>query len=675
MTPYRLLRLSIYVLWLLMVSALILPAQSSKAAKNLSKAEQYFRVFDMVNADKYYQAVLAEDPNNFQAAYQLGRVKYYLKDYREALRWYRKASEIDASRNDTVYLRLGLTYKLLDNYRKARESFEEFKQRHKVKDELYERAELEIKGCDIAEASLAGRPNYRVKPVSFNTSAGDRFPSYLDQRQEDVFLTFASERPLAKGKSKRNAVTGEPKDADIYSVVKENDSTFAAEVERFPYKIINTLGNDGPATFTGDGLTMYFTICNSKFNRDGCSVFESKYNPARKAWDKAVPVESLAGKKEVIVNSRGKTKLLPTDDRQPFVTRDGRTIYFVSDRPGGEGGFDIWFSRRIGAGWSTPENLGTTVNTSFDESSPFINIAGNRLYFASEGLGGFGGFDLYYADGGIGNFGEPINLGAPMNSSYNDFGSIWMEGDSVGYFTSDRPGGPGSNDIYYARKIYYAPEKYEIAVKGVIRDKETKQPVEFATAILYEYTGENSLITLDTFSTDQSARYEFPLESGKRYKVLGNAREYLANEEEVSTEGITENKEIVKNIDIELEAISFDTVYTIQNIYYDFDEYYLRPDALTELRKLVKILNDNPQIMIQLGSHTDSNGTVEYNKVLSDNRAKAVIRFLADNNINPARLSWFGFGESQLLIYPELSDADEQANRRTEFRITSIDFQ
>ncbi|MDX1907295.1 MAG: OmpA family protein [Bacteroidia bacterium] len=672
MTSNRLKWLPAWILVCVLVSPLLIQAQSG-VEKNLKKARLAAQSFNLVAAEELYQQVLNEDPNNFEAAYQLGRINNYFKKYEESLRWYRKASEIAPDRNDTLYLQIGLAYKILGNYRKSRETLQDFQKRHKVRDEYYERAELEIKGCDIAEAALAGQPSHRVKPASFNSAAGDRFPTYFDQRQEDKYLTFASERPLAKGKSKTNIVTGEPKDSDIYLVVRENDSVFGTEVVPFPKKLINTKGNDGPASFTGDGLTMYFTVCNGKDNPDGCSIYESRYNPVKKQWGKAVFVEALAGKKEVVINSRGKTKMVNTDDRQPYVTPDGRSLFFVSNRPGGKGGFDVWFSRKTGAGWSTPENV-QVLNSPFNEATPMVNSTGNKLYFASEGLGGFGGFDLYAAEGAVGNWGEPVNLGAPLNSSYNDLGGYWMPGDSVLYFTSDRTGGVGSYDIYYGRAIYYAPEPLEIAVKGMVRNKVTKQPVEFATVILFEYRDATTIVALDTFYTDQTARYEFPLEAEKKYKVLGNAPQYFANEEEVSTVGITDDKEIVKNIDIELDPITINEAIVLQNIYYDFDEYYLRPDAIVELRRLVKILTDDSDIVIQMGSHTDTNGTDAYNKELSENRAKAAVRFLIDNGINPNRLSWYGFGESQPMIFPEMNDADEQANRRTEFRITSINF-
>ena len=484
MIPRQIKRLSAWVVLILIgVFPVLLQAQSPKTIKLLNKADAYFSSYNTVGAEELYKQVLAEDPNNYHAAYQLGRVNAFLKDYREALRWYRKASEIDPARNDTVYLQIGLAYKRLNDYRKAKEYFEEFKTRHKTKDAYFERAELEIQGCELAEASLSGLPDFRIQPVTFNSSSSDRYPSYLDQRQEDKFLTFASFRPLPKKRKKRDRVTGEAKDSDIYYVIRENDSIFG-EITRFPKKLINSKRNDGPASITGDGLTMYFSICNSRKNKDGCSIFESRYNPIKKQWGKAKFVEGVSGKEDVIVNSRGKTKKYPTDDREPFVTRDGRTLFFSSDRGGGTGGFDIWFSRKMGSGWSPPQNLGTVINTPFHESSPFVNDAGNKLYFASDGLAGFGGLDLYVAEGQIGNYSSPVNLGAPLNTSYNDYGSMWMDDDSTVYFTSDRPGGMGRDDIYWGKRLYHPPPPVEISVTGLVRDRDDLQPIPFATVIL-----------------------------------------------------------------------------------------------------------------------------------------------------------------------------------------------
>lgn len=645
--------------------------QGQNVTKLLQKADAKYNTGYMTEARELYADVLEASPNNFRAAMQLGRVYTDLEDYQQSLIYYQRALQIDPRLNDTLYLRLGITHKRLGNYRRAKETFLKFKEIHPAEDELSQRADQEIEGCDLAESYRSKNPPYELSSVSFNSAAGDQFPAYLDQRQEDVFLVFESYRRQGNRSKKNFGGKGEPSFSDLFYVTMQNDSTFGV-VKNFA-KNVNKKYNDGTPAFSPNGLSMYFTICNSKANPNGCNIYESKFDPVRKSWGKPFLSEGLAGKKDVIINDRGKSKTYPTDDRQPTLSRDGRTIYFVSDRPGGKGGFDIWYSRKLGAKWGPPVNL-TTINTSGNELSPFLTPEGDRLYFASKGWAGFGGFDLFVSNGSGAEWDTPTNLGTPYNSSYDDYGGIWMKSDSLAFITSNRPGGVGRSDIYRVQRVRLDPDKFQITVQGLIRDKVSKQPIPFATAILYEYQPDDSIIPIDTFETDQSARYLFPLRWQKQYKILGNAPEYLANEEDVSTIGIEGDATLEKNIDIELEPIVIDRPIVLQNIYYDFDEYYLRPDAVQELNELIDLLNQNPNLIIQMGSHTDSNGTEQYNDGLSNNRAKAAVRYLVENGIDPGRLSWFGFGESQPLVFPENGPEDEQANRRTEFRIISIDF-
>jgi outer membrane protein OmpA-like peptidoglycan-associated protein len=199
-------------------------------------------------------------------------------------------------------------------------------------------------------------------------------------------------------------------------------------------------------------------------------------------------------------------------------------------------------------------------------------------------------------------------------------------------------------------------------------------PVPFGTVILFEKDFEGALVPVDTFKTDQGARYNFELECGKEYVVIGNAPEYLAQREDFNTKDAKGVTDLEMNLTIELERIVIDLAYGLNNIYYDFDKWDLRDRSKEELGKLIALLNENPNITIQLGSHTDTNGSEKYNKELSENRAKEAVKYLQANGIEGARLSWFGFGESQPIFAPEKNDEEEQANRRTEFRILSIEF-
>ncbi|MFN0200636.1 MAG: OmpA family protein, partial [Bacteroidia bacterium] len=622
-----------------------------KLDKIVRKADMLYATYKLTEAAQAYQELLNADPSNFHAAYRMGEISTRIGDFREAQRWYRQALDINPEANDTAYLKLGITYKRLGNYMKAKESFLMFQRKHANKeDDYFNRATREIKGCDFAEEQIAPgkKPQYRVDTMAnVNSLSIDMYPSVLDQRQQDKFLVFTSHRLdeiPAGGKPKKgkndNYQGLNDGWSDLFMSVMENDSTFTKPV-RFGSPI-NTEKNDGNSSFTGDGLTLYYAS-NIKSVKDGAetSLFQSRYDFQRKMWGKPEALDGVNGKQLVVVNTKGKTKEIPSTDLQPNVSKDGMTLCFVSNRDGGKGGKDIWICKRTGTGWSAPVNAGSNINTAFNEVSPYLNEDGTKLFFSSEGHVGFGGYDLYVSTlNDNGEFGEPVNLGHPINSSYDDHASMFFNNDSLAYFTSDRPGGKGRDDLYRAKFIVYPYPELTVSVQGTLRDRENKQPIQFGTAILYEVQEDGTIAEVDRYETDQTARYSFTLEENKRYKIVANAKEYLANETSFATNSIFPCKErgcpnqkvrLEKNIDIEVEPIEL-TIKPIvlQNIYYDYDKYYIREDAAQELKKLAEVLRGNPQITIQMGSHTDTNGGEDYNKTLSENRAKAAVQYLID---------------------------------------------
>lgn len=621
-------------------------------------------------AKEAYIEVLKKDPENFLATVRTGKCSYFIQEYDDAARFFESAIDIDPKGNDTVYFELGITYRVLDRQNDALEVFTEFRKRWKEKDEYAKRVKLEIEGCKYVEEQRNVDPAWRVKCLDgINTAAGDNFPAILQQTEDEKFLVFTTSATSGK-KSEIFEGYNEGFSDLVYAKI-EDDTTFGPTESMG--KKINTSANDGNPTFSPDGMTMYFSICNQGKLAYGCSVYSSKYDPRKKKWGKPKVIETLQGKKEVVVNSRGKIKQVPTYDVHPMLSEDGNTMFFVSDRDGGEGRLDVWYATNYGEGeWSDPINAGPTINTPFDDISPYPSRDGNTLYFSSNGRVGFGGFDMFKTEGGVGSFGAAENMGNPFNSTYDDFAGFWSEDDSSAYFSSNRPDCKGRDDIYWGKKVEALP--LDVAVHGLILDDKTNMPIPFATVILFEKDFEGDLIPIDTFRTDQSATYNFELEKDKDYKILGNAPEYLANEKDITTKDLKESVDFEVNIDIELERIIIEKPITLNNIYYDFDKYDLREVSVTELTRLNGMLIQNGNITIQIGSHTDSNGSEPYNKTLSENRAKSVVTFLIENGINPERLQWFGFGESELLFFPEKSDEEEQLNRRTEFRILSIDY-
>lgn len=673
----------------LVAALLFAPAAlSAQSSKLLKKANALYSNKEYVPAEELYQQIVAADPQNRLATQRLGYIRLKFGDYEQALRWFQTAVRLDPNANDTLFMEMGDIYKRLNQFDNARKAYDDFMSRHRTEDAYYRRAEVEILGCDYAERAQAEKPLYAVRELmGINSQSRELSPAILDQRQASKYLVFTSFRKMPGKRNKTYSYIGEQSNADLLRAEFKDDTTLG-RIDRFP-KPINTELNEGAATFTSDGMVMYFAVTGKHKTGLGSEIYESRYNPVKKAWNKPVKVESLSAYRQQVVDNRGKSQKVPCFDTQPHLSHDGRYMFFVSDREGGQGGLDLWFARKQGNGWTPPQNLGNNINTPFDESTPAIDSAMAVLFFASKGHLGMGGSDLYRSDISLEEgeeFGVPTNLGAPLNSTTDENSPFLIHGDSVLYFATNRSGGSGSFDIYYAVKQdtttiveeveEVVPEPVrpaQVSVAGLIRDKASKVAIPFATAILYRMQGE-TLVPLDTFKTDHTGRYSFPLELNQQYKVLGNAPEYFANEVEVSTVGIEKDEELERNIDIELERIIIDFPIVLQNVYYDFDEYYLRQDAIIELNNLVKIMVQNPNITIQLGSHTDTNGGDEYNRVLSDNRAKACVRYLVESGIAPARIAWKGYGESNPLIFPEVTDQDEQANRRTEFRVLSIDY-
>ena len=648
-------------------------AQSGKVKKLLAQADrEYYYFRNPEGAATLYKQVLQEDPKNQYAAYRLARCYWYTNETALAVEQYQKALEINADVNDTIYLDLGIAQKKLGRYEEAKASFQEFLKRHRAQDILRKQAEIELEGCTLAQRLLAQQPDYELVVLGINSPASDYAPA-LFVVKTDSFLIFTSHRMGAQGKA-RYPEYGEPMYSDLWVVQVKNDTLFAGKTGK-PQNLgkkINTPANDGSAVIAPDGLTMYYTICGEGQYRKkwGCAIYQSTFDPQKKEWGPFEKIEALAGKREVVVNTRGKKKLVPTYDAQPTLSPDGNIMYFISDREGGLGGTDIWYAQKVGKEWSAPVHAGKIINTPFNEIYPHVGRDGKTLYFASDGHPGLGGYDIFRSEGRLASWSPPQNLGSPINSSYDDFSLFWVKQDTAGYLASNRPGGKGRDDIYFVKRI--VRPIIELAVHGTVRDASTKLPIPFATVTLYEIKG-GQLIPLDTFNTDQSAQYRFSLQPGKDYKLIGNAPEYLANEVAVSTRDATRSIDLEADIDIYLDRIEIARPIVLQNIYFDFDKYDIRPDAAVELDRLAVLLERNPMLRILIGAHTDTNGSEEYNIRLSNNRAKAVVDYLKQKGIDPKRLTWIGYGESQPLIYPELSDADEQANRRAEFRILSID--
>lgn len=351
----------------------------------------------------------------------------------------------------------------------------------------------------------------------------------------------------------------------------------------------------------------------------------------------------------------------------PFYDPSNERLYFSSDMPGGNGQADLYYSEWKGGAWSAPVNLGGVINTKGDERTPYIDKNG-ILYFSSNGHAGLGGLDVFRVYLENGEYTEPENLGSPINSNRDDFGLSLLPGsDTEAVYSSDRKGGKGLDDIYFADLFV----QRDLAIKGDVIDKETGEKLEDAVVTLHN--SENQLV--NTYVSEDDGSFRFKVKFDQIVHLEGKKTEYLTgNSGDILIPTAAQAKDSVIIRNIYLDKIAVGKTYTLKNIYYDFDKWDIREDAKPELNNLIKILKDNPTIKIELYSHTDSRGTNAYNLKLSDKRARAVVSYLIDAGIDRGRLEAIGYGEEQLLnsCSDNVSCTEEQhqENRRTEFKIT-----
>lgn len=352
----------------------------------------------------------------------------------------------------------------------------------------------------------------------------------------------------------------------------------------------------------------------------------------------------------------------------PFYDPASKRLYFSSDMPGGFGKADLYYSEWKEAAWSAPVNLGEGVNTKGDERTPHLDKNG-VLYFSSNGHAGLGGLDVFRAQMDNGEFTSPENLGSPINSNRDDFGLSLLPGSDVeAVYSSDRQGGRGLDDIYYADLFV----QKDMVIKGEVIDKDTGEKLEDAVVTLHD--GQSQIV--NTYISEENGAFRFKVKFDQSVHLEAKKTEYLSgNSGDILVPPVTEIQDSVIVRNIYLDKIAVGKTYTLENIYYDFDKWDIREDAKPELNRLVKILQDNPTIKIELHSHTDSRGTNAYNLKLSDKRAKAAIEYLIENGIDQSRLQPIGYGEEMLLNScidgVSCTSEQHQENRRTEFKIIS----
>lgn len=633
----------------------------------LSTANEQYARGEYYNASKTYRAVYNKlNPKQDKAlrgevAFQLGTCYRKLNMAARATAAYQNAIRYDYPDSMALYY-LGRSLQMEGKYQPAIDAYQQFLER-KPGDEL---AQEGINGCNMALRAKSGKASrYKVSSAKlFNSRRADFAPMYLDKNLNTIYFTSSNEKASGTDKSE---ITGMKRSDIFYSTKDEKGNWQRPEPAGGE---LNTDFDEGVVSFSPDGQTMYLTVARRSLAANtSVEIYTSRRSDA--TWSAPQKFEITSD----TISAVG----------HPAVSPDGTYLYFSSDMPGGFGGKDIWrinLKERAGS----LENMGEQINTAGDEMFPYVRTD-SLLYFASDGHPGFGGLDMFTARlNSTGDRWSIDNLGMPLNSQGDDFGITFGEGDS-GFFSSNRGDARGYDHIY----SFSYPE-IKVTISGMVLDKD-EEPVPNA---IIRIVGDDGSNQKEVARNDGS--FKFNLERGVKYVMLAGAKGYLNVKQEFESD--IEEEDADYGIDFILASI--DKPQVVENIFYDFDRASLRDESKQALDEMVEMLRDNPNVTIEMGSHTDRIGNAEYNMGLSDRRAKSVVDYLVGAGIDAERLTWKGYGKTVPKVvtprinreYPQFEvgteltpefiesleneedkEAADQINRRTEFQVTAIDFE
>ncbi|RYJ41135.1 OmpA/MotB domain-containing protein [Flavobacterium anhuiense] len=627
-------------------------AQQSK----INNADKKYDGYAYIDAIKTYEKVAAKGYKSEDMFKKLGNAYYFNSDFQNAAKWYGELFAMNTNVEPEYYFRYAQSLKSTGDINKANKLLDEFNAISKNDS----RGKLYKEDVNYLDQIKANSGRYQIENAGINSRYSD-YGSFVYNNK----IYFASARDTGNFSQRKHKWTGEYF-TNIYDADLDSATGSASKVNKFK-SAINTKFHEASPVFTKDGKTVYFTRNNytdGKKGKDEKKVTLIKLYKAELGKD-----NKWTNITELPFNSNNYSTA------HPALSPDEKTLYFASDMPGSIGESDIYkVSINPNGGYGPPENLGNSINTEGKETYPYLTSE-NEIYFASDGHPGLGGLDVFV--GNIDNNGKVSNIqnvGADVNSPKDDFAYIIDPETRRGFFSSNKDGGQGSDDIYKfleTRRLRCVQELY-----GAITDAETGAVLPGAKVTLYD----DQMNLKNSAVADGSGLYSFAVECGKTYYVRAEKPEYTTRELSVTIEK-TSGK---TNLPIALEKATCKVTvgddlgkcFGIKMIYFDLDKSNIRTEAALDLEKILAVLNDYPNMKLDIRSHTDSRASHQYNEALSDRRAKSTIQWLVKNGIAPNRLTGRGYGETELVNKcadgVPCTEEEHQANRRSEFIITAL---
>ncbi len=644
-------------------------AYGQSAKKLFREADSYFVDQLYAPALELYVLGLKIEGNNPKANFNLG-ICYQETAYREkSLSYLKKAFELKPDIHPDILFFLGKAYQYNHKFTEAIQHYEMFLKNLEKDDPLSAKINRRLYECKNGIRYLKDPVKARI----------DNIGSIINSKSADFAPVISADETVLVFTSRRDGSTGgemTPEDnkfyEDMYISYKSNGTW---SVPR-NLKEINTTYHDACVALSPDGKQLFIYR-----DEQGGNLYSSSFDAINNIWSKPV--------------SLGEN--INTKYQEPSIsmTADGSTIFFSSNRPGGMGGLDIYMSKKTPEGkWGEAVNLGPTINTPYNDDAPFIHTDGQTLYFSSCGHSGMGDYDIYRSDLRDGQWFTPENLGYPINTADDDIYFVLSADNLHGYYASAKEGGVGEKDIYLIsmppRKTVemttqiktiqtktVAPQIKTVAMatqlttevqanatilKGKVIDAATKQPLQ-ADVVLVD---NSSATQLEENRTDSAGVFNTFMPSGKNYNFSVQKEGYLFHSENFDIPQAQGFQEFT--LVIELKKIDVGSKVVLRNIFFDFDKATLRKESTTELENLLEIMQEMPKLKIEISGHTDNKGSAEYNKILSEKRAKAVVEYLIQKGISVERLRYAGYGKERPIATND-TEGGRQLNRRTEFEI------
>lgn len=618
--------------------------------------ESYLEDENYIQAIADFSAELEENPNAADVNFFMAEAYRKLGRIRESLPYYEKAIE-GGHENENLEINYALALKANEEYDKARSVLEEFASIASTEFSK-ERAQQEIRNLEKLDTLRLYVRDVDLKLLNeINTVDAEYSPSFYNG---DLYYVSNSEPESFE----RFDIPFSQINRAKLSGLEVEEGTAGTMPGAF-----NDLNiNEGSITFSPDGNTAVFAKGNTNDKRGRRSV--DLFISTKKNGQWTTPLSMTINSPEAW-------------DTSPAFNNSGNTLYFASDRPGGYGGSDIYRASLNERGrWADVTNMGPDINTAGDEAFPYVS-PDNKLYFSSNGHAGFGQLDLFEAI----NRGGTVtvrNLGPSFNTPSDDFGLIYTDFPFEGFFTSNREGGVGSDDIYSFIDNSSDLKQITYVLKGTTYQRDEDSVQTILGNVHVKLMDENGTLVDDIISS-RAGSFSFPIEPERSYTLIGDKPDYFTERTQFSTIGervaqedlVQRFTEKTFNSEVTLDPIIINKAILIPNIYYDLNRAEIRNDAATELDKLVLLLADNPNIQIELSSHTDSRAEDDYNQELSQRRAQSAVDYIVSQGISRNRLVAKGYGESELVNGcvndVPCTEEQHQENRRTEFKVISVD--